>query len=124
MAKKRVLDVGNCAPDHAAIRRLVEGNFDAEVVQAHGAEDALASLRSGQFELVIVNRKLDRDYSDGLDIIKQIKGDPELSSVPVMLLTNYPEHQQMATAVGAEPGFGKLEFGRTETKEKLNRFLG
>jgi two-component system chemotaxis response regulator CheY len=120
---KRVLDVGNCAPDHAAIRRLVEGNFDAQVVQAHGPQDALKQLRSGQFELVIVNRKLDRDYSDGMEIIKQIKDDPQLSAVPVMLLTNYPEHQQAAMEIGAEMGFGKLEYGRPETKEKLGRFL-
>ena len=120
---KRVLDVGNCAPDHAAIRRLVEGNFDAQVVQAHGPDDALKHLRSGSFDLVIVNRKLDRDYSDGMDIIKQIKRDPQLAAVPVMLLTNYEEHQQAAVEVGAEVGFGKLEYGRPETKEKLSRFL-
>jgi hypothetical protein len=37
---KRVLDVGQCGPDHAAIRRLVQGTFGAEVVQADSLEDA------------------------------------------------------------------------------------
>lgn len=45
VARKRVLDVGNCQPDHASIRRLVEGGFGAKVVKAHGPEDALAELR-------------------------------------------------------------------------------
>jgi hypothetical protein len=31
---KRVLDVGNCVPDHAAIRRLLETTFHADVVPA------------------------------------------------------------------------------------------
>ena len=31
---------------------------------------------SEPFDLVLVNRKLDSDYSDGLEIIKQIKADP------------------------------------------------
>ena len=86
---KRLLDVGNCVPDHAAVRALVTSNFDAEIVQAHGPEDALASLRKQTFDLVLINRKLDRDYSDGIEILHQIKADPELAKTPVMLITNY-----------------------------------
>ena len=120
---KRVLDVGNCQPDHASIRALMK-QFGAEVVQAHQAEDALAALRDGEFDLVLVNRKLDIDYSDGIDIIRQIKADPALKKVPVMLVTNYAEHQDAAVAIGAEGGFGKLEFGKPETREKLAALLG
>ncbi|MBI2481838.1 MAG: response regulator, partial [Planctomycetia bacterium] len=72
---KCVLVVGNCVPDHAAVRSLIESNFDARVIQAHGPEDALAMLRANKIDLVLVNRKLDRDYTDGLDVIKQIKAD-------------------------------------------------
>ena len=69
---KRVLDVGNCVPDHAAIRALVERNFDARVVQTHGPEDTLRELRDARYDLVLVTRKLDRDYSDGLDVIRRL----------------------------------------------------
>jgi CheY-like chemotaxis protein len=120
---KRVLDVGNCVPDHAAIRRLVEGNFDAEVIQAHGADDALAALVADRFDLVLVNRKLDRDYSDGIEVIRQIKAEPRTAAVPVMLITNYSDHQDTAVAAGAERGFGKLEFDRPETLDRLRAFL-
>ena len=68
---KRVLDVGNCSMDHGAISAALAKHFGAEVVQAHGPDDALASLRGGKFDLVLVNRKLDQDYSDGLEIIQQ-----------------------------------------------------
>src|SRR5260221_10716061 len=105
---KRVLDVGQCPPDHGSIRRLIEDRFAAEVVQAHDARETLAQLRAGKFDLVLINRKLDADYSDGLEIIQQIKADPQLADTPVMLVTNYPEHQQLAVAAGAELGFGKL----------------
>jgi CheY-like chemotaxis protein len=120
---KRVLDVGNCEPDHASIKRLM-GRFGAEVVQAHGATDALAALREGEFALVVVNRKLDMDYSDGIDVIRQIKADPALARVPVMLVTNYADHQDAAVAIGAERGFGKLEFDKPETIERLESVLG
>ena len=120
----RVLDVGNCVPDHAAICNLIEGNFDAKVVQAHGPEDALAVLRSGDIDLVLVNRRLDRDHGDGLDIIKQIKQDLDLSATPCMLITNFPEHQELAVQAGAELGFGKLEIDKPEIRERLAQFLG
>ena len=120
---KRVLDVGNCVPDHAAIRSLLEGAFGAEVVQAHGQDDALAALRKGAFDLVLVNRKLDQDYSDGMEIIQTIKTDPALAKTPVMLITNYEDHQAAAVAAGAEPGFGKLSLRAPQTIERLGKFL-
>jgi two-component system chemotaxis response regulator CheY len=71
----------------------------------------------------MINRKLDADYSDGIEIIRQIKADPQLAATPCMLVTNYPEHQEVAVAAGAEPGFGKLGYNRPETRERLARFL-
>lgn len=121
---KRVLDVGQCGPDHAAIRRLVEKNFAAEVVQADDLTSTLAHLRAGAFDLVLINRKLDIDYSDGLEILKAIKDDPQFSATPVMLVTNYEEYQQQAVAAGAEPGFGKDHYHAPATRERLAAFLG
>lgn len=120
---KQVLDVGQCVPDHAAIRRMLERNFEARVVQTHEMEDTLEQLRAGRFDLVLVNRKLDADYSDGLEIVKAIKGDAKLAAVPVMLVTNFPEHQELAVTAGALPGFGKNSLGSTETLERLKNVL-
>jgi len=120
---KRVLDVGQCGPDHAAIRALLTVHFECEVVQAHGLDDALMHLKSAEFHLVLVNRKLDRDYSDGIEIIHALKATPETVDVPVMLVTNYPEHQEAAVAAGAHHGFGKLEFDHPATHEKLAAVL-
>ena len=120
---KCVLDVGNCPPDHAAIRDVIETNFDAEVIQAHRASDALAILQERSIALVLVNRKLDVDYSDGLAIVTQIKAAPSLAGVPVMMVTNYEDHQQRAVEAGAEHGFGKLSLAASETLDRLRRFL-
>ena len=45
----------------------------------------LSQLKTGQFDLVLVNRKLDVDYSDGIEVIRMLKTDPDAASVPVML---------------------------------------
>lgn len=118
-----VLDVGQCVPDHAAIRRLIETQFDAQIVQTHQLDDTLAAMRRQSFALVLINRKLDIDYSDGLDILQAIKHDETLRATPVMLVTNYAEHQQSAVDAGGEYGFGKAELGHQATLDKLARFL-
>ena len=120
---KRVLDVGQCAADHGSIRRLLASQFDAEVIQAHSSREALDSLRSSPFDLVLINRQLDADGSSGLAILRSIKADEALKSTPVMLVTNYADVAAEAVAAGAEPGFGKAKLAAPETLERLATFL-
>ncbi len=121
---KRVLDIGNCVPDHSAITSFLTSRFDCEVLQADKADDALAALRKQPVDLIVVNRKLDCDYTDGIEVIRQVKADPALAKIPVMLITNYEEHQDAAMALGAVRGFGKLEYGKPETLQRLQPILG
>lgn len=120
---KRVLDVGQCDPDHGSIRRMLETRFAVEIDRADTGDDALEKLRAAPCDLVLVNRKLDIDYTDGMAVIERIKADPALAQVPVMLVTNYPEHQQAAVAAGAEYGFGKKELSLPATHQRLAKFL-
>ncbi len=84
---------------------MLQSRYDVEVLQADNFDDAIEVLRTKSVALVTVNRKLDCDYSDGMEVLKQIKADSQVSAVPVMLVTNYPEHQQAAVDLGAEWGF-------------------
>jgi CheY-like chemotaxis protein len=120
---KRVLDIGNCRPDHRAIAALIEANFDATVSQAHRWEDAAAQLRAESFDLVLVNRKLDVDHSDGLELIQRLKQDPQLSALPVMMITNFAEHQRLAVQAGAVMGFGKQSLQSAETLKRFEPYL-
>lgn len=119
----RVLDVGNCGHDHGQISRMLERNFGAVTATADTPDEALERLAREQFDLVLINRKLDHDYSDGIEVVKRIKSDPKLKDTPVMLVTNYAEHQAAAVAEGALPGFGKLELGSPATRERLSAVL-
>lgn len=120
---KRVLSVGNCGFDNGSLRSLMSGEFGAELSAAEDWSDAAGMLRRGNYDLVIVNRKLDADGSDGIDIIREMKQSPEFQAVPVMLLTNYPEYQARAVAEGAEPGFGKAQLHSRETRDLLAKHL-
>ena len=121
---KRILSVGNCGPDHVALQRLLRQHFVVELQSADGLQDALAACRATTFDLVLVNRLMDRDGSEGLEIIRAIKSEDALREVPVLMITNYPEHQQAAVAVGAVRGFGKANLHAPETLSCLREALG
>ena len=121
---KTVLSVGQCGPDHSAISGFLRREFGCEVDTAATKNEALEKLRSGSdYAVVLVNRKLDADYSDGLAIIQAAKSEDELKSVPIMLVSNYADAQEAAVAEGAVEGFGKAELSAPATKEKLQVYL-
>jgi response regulator RpfG family c-di-GMP phosphodiesterase len=111
----KVLDVGNCNPDHASISRLLTSSFNVQVLRADNAAQTMAILATEPVGLILVNRKIDEDYSDGIEIIKQLKAEPKFASIPVMLITNYEEHQEQAMELGAIRGFGKLSLSSPDT---------
>ena len=103
---------------------MIENNFDATVLQADKANDTLATLAKHEVDLILVNRKLDCDYTDGMLIIQQLKADGRYAKIPVMLVTNYEDHQQQAMAIGALRGFGKLSLSTAENLANLAQVLG
>ncbi|MFO0914336.1 MAG: response regulator [Pirellulales bacterium] len=117
-----VLDVGNCSHDHHTLRHFIESHFSAKVSQAESWHDAQQHLAQRNYSLVLVNRLLDADGTEGVEVIRQLK-QSEWSAVPAMLVTNFPDHQQLAVDVGALPGFGKLALGKPEVLAQLAAVL-
>lgn len=123
MSGKRVLSAGQCAADNWSVRTALKLHFPVEVTEASTTAEALAKLRAESFDLVLLNRVFDRDGTSGLDVIRRLKSDEKLRSVPVMLVSNYEDAQQQAVHAGAVPGFGKAELGRETMVERLKAFL-
>ncbi len=121
---KHVLSVGQCGPDHASISRFLKSHFDVIISTADSASDTLDLLQKQAYDLVLINRKLDLDYSDGLEIIRLMKSRPDLSSIPVMLVSNYPDAHAAAVALGGISGFGKQQLAIGETADRLRAYLG
>jgi CheY-like chemotaxis protein len=120
---KKVLSVGQCGFDNFGIGRTIRKHFGTEVLTADSAEEAIAILVDGEITLVLINRVLDRDGSSGIDLIKQIKADPALEAIPIMLVSNYEDAQEEAIEAGAIAGFGKAALGTAATIERLKRHL-
>ena len=123
MNAKRVLSVGQCGADDAGLRRMFVNQLGLEMTAADTAEEALAVLRGGAFDLVLVNRVLDYDGSSGVDLVGRIKADAGLAGVPVMLVSNFEEAQREAVARGALPGFGKAALGQPHMLARVEPYL-
>lgn len=120
---KTVLDIGNCDADHGFIKGMLQSNFGASLIRAHKLDDALAALKEHEVDLIMFNRLLDTDGSEGMEVFRQIKAS-EFGSIPAMLITNYQEHQQAAIAEGAIQGFGKAALYDEETLDVIKAVLG
>ncbi len=124
MPSKTVLSIGQCRPDNAAITHFLTSNFDVEVLATDLVDDSLTALQKNSVDLILINRKLDTDYSDGMEIMKQIRSNPQTEQIPVMLISNFPESQEQAVAAGATYGFGKAELSSPETVQRVRDALG
>jgi DNA-binding NtrC family response regulator len=122
MSRTKVLSVGQCGFDSASIERLFEQEFSADVESVDSPREAVERLKSGQFQLVLVNRRLDGDGSSGIELLDRLQAaSPE---VPKMLISDRADAQAEAVAKGALPGFGKAELRARETAEKIRAALG
>ncbi len=120
---KSVLSIGQCRPDQAAITHYLTSTFGVAVVTADLPDQAIRILESQPVDLVLINRQLDADGSEGLPILERIRNGSVNALVPVMLVSNYADWQQKAVEAGAVYGFGKAELNRPETKLRLSAVL-
>ncbi len=122
-ARRCILDVGNCDPDHSNIRGMLEANFEVQIDRVMFVADAVAQLQQKRFDLVMVNRLIFDDGSDGGELIRRMQKDG-FADTPVMMISNYAESQQAALADGAVQGFGKGAICDPSTIKLLSSYLG
>lgn len=121
--RSRLLDVGNCDPDHAAIHRMLTENFDVQVDRVMFVDEALNHMRENRYDLVLFNRLVFDDASEGIELVRRAKEDAALESIPLMMISNYPEAQAASVAAGGVRGFGKSVISDSSTLDLLAAYL-
>ena len=82
--RKRVLVVDDSITVREVERKLLEtSGYEVEV--AVDGMDGWNAVRSGSYDLVISD--VDMPRMNGIDFVQQIKGDPQLQSLPVMIVS-------------------------------------
>jgi CheY-like chemotaxis protein len=119
--KKTVLII----EDEAEIRSFASRVLELEgyrVLQASDGDEGLRLARGNQVALVLLDLRLPR--LDGLVVLSQMKGDPKLSSIPVVVFTASAAAQQrnQALAEGAADYLVK-PLSATGLRESIARIL-
>ena len=88
--------------DHAVVRRglrqiLQEHPDTAAVDEAANGQEALAGVRKGSYDLVLLD--ISMPGISGIDVLKQIKA--ERPTLPVLMLSMHPEEQYAVRALKA-----------------------
>lgn len=120
---KKILSVGQCLADQTRISQVLQSRYQAQFDTADTSEELVALLESSQYDLVLINRLLDHNGVQGLDLIRQIKSNPATRNVQVMLVSNIDDAQQQAMALGAANGFGKADLNDASLGSILDPFL-
>lgn len=82
------------------LRRIFEGAGHT-VVEAGNGADALTSLRRSPPDLVVTDVMM--PVMDGLELIRQIRGDPMTVGIPVVAVSGHADRASAADAVVAKP---------------------
>jgi CheY-like chemotaxis protein len=122
--RPRVLDEGQCVPDHQRIANLLDVRLEVDVDPAYTADEAFELVASDGYDLVLVNRVLDRDGSAGLDLIRRLTMDERTRDTPVMLVSDYDDAQDAAVDAGALRGFGKAQIHVAATLDRIADCVG
>ena len=100
---KRIVIADDSMTARMFIRRCLQiiGLSDAEMVEAENGRDALARLKEAPTDLLITD--LNMPVMDGEALLKWVKGNPRLTTVPVLIITSAgnPARETQLLALGA-----------------------
>ena len=106
--------------DSITVRELLSMTFNKvgyRVEQARDGQEAWEKLRAG-LPCDIVFCDIEMPRMDGLELLSRIQKDPNLSSLPIAMLTSRgaDRHRQMAASLGASGYFTKSLFRRSASR--------
>ncbi len=112
--------------DFSTMRRIVRNLLkESGYNNADEAEDgnaALAKLRAAPFDFVITD--LNMPNMNGFELLRQIRADPQLKGLPVLLVTAEARKEDIVTAAQAgASGYIVKPFTKATLEEKLNKII-
>lgn len=112
--------------DFPTMRRIVrnllkELGFE-NIDEAEDGQMALDKLRSGDFDFVVSDWNMPN--LDGLAMLKEIRQDPKLSGLPVLMVTAEAKKENIVAAAQAGAnGYVVKPFTAATLEEKLNKIF-
>lgn len=100
--------------------KLVEVGFD--VIRAGTGQEALNRVKEKETDLVLLDIMLPGGIN-GFDVLEQLKKNPALKAIPVVVLTNLDTEQKTAMDIGAVDYIVKANISIDEVVSKIKNLL-
>ena len=93
------------------------------VVTALDGEEGLRKIYSEKPDLILLDLMLPR--KSGFDILKEIKADPKVKDIPVIILSNLAQEKEIeeGLALGAVDYLVKTDYSIQQVMEKIKKAL-
>ena len=121
MAKKVLI-----VEDELAVQKMYQRFFEFEHYEVRTVDtgsEAMATIRSFMPDLVALDIML--PGVDGIQILREIKADPALQHIVVVMLTNLGEelYEEECLKIGAVAYMIKMNFTPSEVVETISKYL-
>lgn len=122
MSDPRFLIVDDFSTMRRIVRNLLKEIGYSNIEEAEDGSIALNMLRSGKFDFVVSD--VNMPNMTGLELLKNIKSDDRLKSVPVLMVTAEARKEDIvAAAQGGAAGYIVKPFTRATLEDKVHRIL-
>lgn len=103
--------------------KLVQAGF--EVIDANNGVEALKKLQEEKQIPNLILLDIIMPLMGGMEVLEQIKKDPQLKDIPIILLTNLSQKAEidMGMSLGAKDYIIKSHFTPSEVLEKINSYF-
>ncbi|ALO39535.1 chemotaxis response regulator CheY [Alcaligenes nematophilus] len=118
----KILVVDDFPTMRRIIKNLLKDLGYENVDEAEDGQMGLEKLRNGNFEFVVSDWNMPN--LDGLEMLKQIRADANLSSLPVLMVTAEAKKENIiAAAQAGANGYVVKPFTAATLEEKLNKIF-
>ncbi len=112
--------------DFSTMRRIVKNLLQelgyAKIEEADDGTTALPMLKAGDFDFLITDWNM--PSMPGLELLKQVRADPKLAKLPVLMVTAEAKREQIVEAAQAGvSGYVIKPFTAQTLSEKLAKIL-
>ena len=118
---KRILVVEDQEDNRQILRDLL-GSAAYDVIEAEDGQTALAMVKSQRPDLILMDIQL--PLMDGYEATRRFKADPDLRSIPIIVVTSYAlsGDEEKARAAGCD-GYVTKPFSPRQLLAKIKEYL-
>jgi len=118
----KILIVDDFSTMRRIIKNLLRDLGFSNTSEADDGNTALPMLKSGSFDFLVSDWNM--PGMQGIDLLKAVRSDPDLSTLPVLLVTAESKKEQIIEAAQAGVnGYIVKPFNATTLKEKIEKIF-